>query len=138
MTGMATPRIVAVVRDLFFAVRIRNTLRPLGYRVDVADTEAALAAVVREERPALIVVDLGFTAIDPPRRIAALKADAATAGVPILAFGSHLDHQARDAAKAAGADRVVANSKLAADLPALVARYAGAPGAAGAGGAAGE
>lgn len=131
MTGTAMPRIVAVVRDLFFAVRIGNTLRPLGYRVDVAGTEATLAAAVRAELPALIVVDLGFTAIDPARRIAELKADAATADVPILAFGSHLDHPARDAAKAAGADRVVANSKLAADLPALVARYAGAPGVAG-------
>lgn len=132
MTGTATPRIVAVVRDLFFAVRIGNTLRPLGYRVDLAGTEATLAAALRGERPALIIVDLGFTAIDPPRRIAELKADAATANVPVVAFGSHLDHPARDAAKAAGANRVVANSKLAADLPALVARYAAAAGAAGA------
>ena len=77
-----------------------------------------------EPAPALIIVDLSFRGIDPPGLIARLKGDAATRAVPILAFGSHLDHAARDAAKGAGADRVVPNSKLAEDLPALVERYA--------------
>ena len=118
-------RIVAVVRDLFFAVRIRDTLRPRGYAVAVAGSAPALAqALAAEPAPALIIVDLSFRGIDPPGLIARLKGDAATRAVPILAFGSHLDHAARDAAKGAGADRVVPNSKLAEDLPALVERYA--------------
>lgn len=125
MTGGVGPRIVALVRDLFFAVRIGNTLRPLGYRVDVANSETTLQRAVGGDPPALIVVDLNFRGIDPPRQIAALKSAPTTRAVPVLAFGSHLDHAARDAAKAAGADRVVANSKLVEDLPALVARYAG-------------
>jgi CheY-like chemotaxis protein len=118
------PRIVALVGDLFFAVRIRETLRPHGYAVDVVKSAAALGEAVAGEPPALVIVDLAFRALDPPGRIAALKADAATAAIPVLAFGSHLDQAAREAARAAGADRVIANSKLADDLPALVARYA--------------
>lgn len=130
-------RIVAVVRDLFFAVRIRDTLAPRGYRVELAKTAEALRqALAAPPPPVLVIVDLAFVAIDPPGLIAALKADPATAGLPILAFGSHLDQVARDAARAAGANRVVANSKLAADLPTLVERYAlrpaGGPGIAGA------
>lgn len=124
MSQQEQPRIVAVVGDLFFAVRVGNTLRPLGYRVDVVTSEAALAAAVRDEPPALVIIALAFAAIDPPRQIAALKAGAATATIPVLAFGSHLDGAAREAAKAAGADRVVANSKLADALPELVERYA--------------
>ncbi len=123
MDEQAPLPVVAVVRDLFFAIRIRDTLAPRGYAVVVAKTtEAVRAAVVTP--PALLVVDLAFAAIEPPRLIAALKSDPATAGIPILAFGSHLDHAARDAAKAAGADRVVANSKLVEDLPDLALRYA--------------
>ena len=117
-------RIVAIVRDLFFAVRIGNTLRPLGYRVDVVHSAAALGASLREDPPALLIVDLAHAAIDPPRQIADLKAGVVTGTIPILAFGSHLDQAGREAAKGAGADRVVANSKLTEDLPALVARYA--------------
>jgi len=124
--GPPPTRILALVGDLFFAVRIGNTLRPLGYRVDVASSRAKLAAALGDGAapPALVIVDLAFAAVDPPRQIAALKADEATRASPILAFGAHLDRAARDAAKAAGADRVVANSKLHDDLPALVERYA--------------
>ena len=119
-------RVVAVVRDLFFAIRIRDTLRPHGYAVEVVKSVDALhqALATPAESPALIIVDLAFAAADPPGLIAGLKADPATASLPILAFGSHLDHASRDAAKTAGAKRVVANSKLAEDLPELVNRYA--------------
>jgi CheY-like chemotaxis protein len=125
--GEATgKRIVAVVRDLFFAVRIKDTLQAHGYAVEVVKTDAALDAALTMAEPAaaLVILDLNFRAIDPPATIARLKADPATRAIPLLAFGSHLDHTARDAAKAAGADRVVANSKLAEDLPELVRRYA--------------
>lgn len=119
-------RIVAVVRDLFFAIRIRETLAPRGYAVAVAKTNDALdMALAGAGTPvALIIVDLAFAAIDPSALIARLKGDSISAAIPILAFGSHLDHASRDAAKAAGAERVVANSKLAEALPDLVARYA--------------
>ena len=121
----AGPRVVALVHDLFFAVRIRDTLRPFGYRVEVANSEEKLAGALRGDRPALLIVDLAFAAIDPPRRIAALKADEPTRALPVLAFAPHLDHAARKAGQDPGADRLVANSKLAEDLPELVPRYAG-------------
>jgi CheY-like chemotaxis protein len=125
MAESAERRIIAVVRDLFFAIRIRETLAPRGYRVDVATSREALDALLADgELPALVIVDLAFVASEPPALIAALRAAPRTAKLPILAFGSHLDQVARDAAKAAGADRVVANSKLAEALPELVERYA--------------
>lgn len=126
MTTNEPTRIVAIVRDLFFAIRIRETLTPRGYTVEVAKSAATLQRLLsaKEAPIALIIIDLAFTAITPATVIAELKDAPATAGIPILAFGSHLDHTSRDAAKAAGANRVVANSKLAEALPDLVSRYA--------------
>jgi CheY-like chemotaxis protein len=124
MSERQAGRIVAIVRDLFFAARIRDTLRPRGYVVAVVKREEELAAAFAGDPVALVIIDLAFTAIAPPAVIARLKSDAATGAVPLLAFGSHLDRAGREAAKAAGADRVVPNSKLVADLPALVERYA--------------
>jgi CheY-like chemotaxis protein len=115
--------IIAVVRDLFFSIRIKETLQAHGYLVAIANSARALAEALTAAPPALIILDLNFRGIDPPATIAQLKANPATQAIPILAFGSHLDHAARDAAKAAGADRVVPNSKLAEDLPALARRY---------------
>jgi CheY-like chemotaxis protein len=125
MVGSSERRIIAVVRDLFFAIRICETLAPRGYRVDVAKSRGAFDTLIAAAGlPALVIVDLAFVASDPPALIAALRAAPRTATLPILAFGSHLDRAARDAAREAGADRVVANSKLAEALPELVARYA--------------
>ncbi len=125
MAGSDERRIIAVVRDLFFAIRIRETLAPRGYRVDVAKSREALDTLIAADPlPALVIVDLAFVASEPPALIAALRAVPRTATLPILAFGSHLDRAARDAARGAGADRVVANSKLAEALPELVERYA--------------
>ncbi|HEU5330727.1 MAG: hypothetical protein ACTHMJ_24425 [Thermomicrobiales bacterium] len=124
MSGEQSNQIVAIVRDLFFAARIRDTLRSRGYAVAVVKREEDVAAAFAGGPVALVIIDLGFVAIDPAAVIARLKGAEATRAIPLLAFGSHLDHAGRDAAKAAGADRVVPNSKLVADLPALVERYA--------------
>ena len=52
--------------------------------------------------------------IDPPALIQAAAAQA----IPVFAFGPHLDTEAIRNARAAGADKVVANSGMAAALPA--------------------
>jgi uncharacterized protein YidB (DUF937 family) len=56
-------------------------------------------------------------------------AQAKAAQVPTLAFGSHVDLEAQQAARRAGADRVISNSKLAKDLPAIVERMVSQGGA---------
>jgi CheY-like chemotaxis protein len=124
MSSGQNRRVVAVVRDLFFSIRIKETLQAHDYMVAVARSQQALDDALAAAPPALIIIDLNFRGIDPPTTIAQLKGNPATRGIPILAFGSHLDQASRDAAKAAGADRVVPNSKLAEDLPALARRYA--------------
>ena len=47
---------------------------------------------------------------------------ARAAGLKVLAFGSHMDLEARSKALEAGAQRVVANSKFTSDMPGLVQR----------------
>jgi hypothetical protein len=46
----------------------------------------------------------------------------------VLAFGSHMDLEARAKALQAGAQRVVANSKFTSDMPGLVKRMLNEPG----------
>jgi CheY-like chemotaxis protein len=121
---MTEPLVLALVPDLMFATRIEGVLGQLGYRAAILKDSAALLAEVRARQPALVLVDLAARGVDVPAAIRALKADQATGGIPLVAFGPHLDEAARAAAHDAGADAVVANSKLAFDLPGLVARYA--------------
>jgi DNA-binding NarL/FixJ family response regulator len=111
--------IVALEKDLFFSVKIRDTLR--HHEIDVQNTRTLAAfeqalAVTGEKKPALVIVHIAVTGLD---WIAAIRT-ARTAGYPVLAFGSHMDIAARKEALQAGAQRVVANSKFSRDLPELV------------------
>ncbi len=118
--------ILALEKDLFFAVKIRDTLRHHDIEARTARTLAAFEqglALSGEERPALVIVNIATQGIDWEEAIRKARA----AGYPVLAFGSHMDLDARARALAAGAQRVVANSKFASDMPGLVRRMLGEP-----------
>ncbi len=122
---MAT-QILALEKDLFFSVKIRDTLRHHGMEVTIVRTLPAIMqrlAVTGEEKPALVIVDTATTGVDWEAAIRqARKHD-----FPVLAFGSHMDLEARAKALQAGAQRVVANSKFTSDMPGLVQRMLSEP-----------
>ena len=121
--------ILALEKDLFFAVKMRDTLRHHDMEVKTARTLQAFEQglnVEGAEKPALVIVNIATQGVDWE---AAIR-QARTAGYPVLAFGSHMDLGARAKALAAGAQRVVANSKFASDMPGLVRRMMKEPNAA--------
>ena len=108
-----------LVPDLMFATRIEDAGKHLNYAVlSLASNEDAAAAVMRT-LPALLVVSL-----DAPNWESAVEA-AKRAGAHVLAFGSHRDVRAMQAAHAAGCDEVIARSRMDAELPNLLKKYAG-------------
>ncbi len=113
--------ILLLERDLFFSVKIRDTLLHLGYETQVARSEEDFARKLAASAPVLAMVDTATAGVAWERVIAQAK----TAGLPTLAFGPHVDLEAQQAARRAGADRVISNSKLAKDLPAIIERMVG-------------
>lgn len=121
-----TIHILALEKDLFFAVKMRDTLRHHLLEVKTVRTLPAFEEGLRaggEERPALVIVNTATTGVDWEAAIRQARA----AGLPVLAFGSHMDLEARAKALAAGAQRVVANSKFTSDMAGLVKRMIGEP-----------
>jgi len=116
---MATS-VLALEKDLFFAVKIRDTLRHHAIEATTVRTldafEQRLDAA--DEKPALVIVNTAIKGVDWEAAIRAAQ----TRGYPVLAFGSHMDLEAREKALAAGAAKVVANSKFTSDMPGLVTR----------------
>ena len=110
--------IVLLIPDLFFSVKVADAARALGYQTrEVANAEALLTAV--REGAAGVVLDTQERS-GWQDTVQTLKADPATAQVPILAFGSHVDVGASRAAVAAGCDRLVTRGKLSRELPELL------------------
>ena len=71
-----------------------------------------------ERKPALVIVDIASKGVDWEAAIRMVRAH----DLPVLAFGSHMDLDARARAIQAGAQKVVANSKFTKDMPGLVQR----------------
>lgn len=114
-------QILALEKDLFFSVRMRDTLRHHDMNVTTVRTLPAFEQrleTANEEKPVLVIINISTMGVDWEAAIRAARAKE----LPVLAFGSHMDLEARSKALAAGAQRVVANSKFTSDMPGLVER----------------
>lgn len=100
-------RVVAVAADLLLGSRVDTSLRAAGHEVTLSPSlgEAPLGEAE------LVVADLD---VADTEALAAL-------GVPVLGFYSHVNADTRRAAEAAGVDLVVPRSRMARELPELVA-----------------
>jgi hypothetical protein len=105
--------VVAVVEDLFFVARIRETARLAGVPLSFARTPDEIATALGAA-PRFVLLDLtgGFD-------YAAVLGAAEAAGVPVLAFTTHaLARQTQP--WHARCERVVTKETLSAELPALL------------------
>jgi CheY-like chemotaxis protein len=80
---------------------------------------AEALAAVRRELPDLVIVDL-TSAGDPLALVRALKTTPETRPVPLVGFYPHVEGALREAALAAGADRVLPRSAFTARLAELL------------------
>ncbi len=114
------PTIIAVEPNLMFAVRIEDASRAANaavvYPTDLADFTVALRSGAR-----LVLIDADTRQYPWPDWVRAAKDDPATASVPIIAFGSHVDIARREQALSAGVDRYMARSNFAEGLHAIIA-----------------
>jgi CheY-like chemotaxis protein len=106
-------RALLVEADIFFAARLRSVLTNLGWSVHHVTTPEALSAADPGE---LVLLNLAGTVLHP------LKAAAAWRQLQnppkIVAYMSHVRiPEVRDAAMAAGVDRLIPNSAAVNRLP---------------------
>ena len=110
--------VLALEKDLFFSVKMRDTLRHHDIEVTTTRNLAAFEQRLATSDVKLAIVNTATVGIDWEAAIRAARA----LKLPVLAFGSHMDLEARAKALQAGAQRVVANSKFTSDMPGLVKR----------------
>jgi DNA-binding response OmpR family regulator len=121
-----TAHILALEKDLFFSVKMRDTLRHHDIEVKTVRNLPAFEERLTakdEGLLALVIVNTATIGVDWETAIRKAR----TAGLKVLAFGSHMDLEARSKALEAGAQRVVANSKFTSDMPGLVKRMLDEP-----------
>lgn len=116
--------LIALNRDVFFGVRLRNLAKELGYDLTLAPTAAAVnsALATHHATTALVIIDMNVLH-DPIDWENLSDTLAAYPSVPSLGFGPHTDVDNRRDAKRAGLTRIVSNGEFHRDAAALIQRY---------------
>jgi CheY-like chemotaxis protein len=105
------PLVVAVLRDLFFGVKIAEAARRAGGKARFVTTEDDLLAAAASH-PAMAVFDLQQRDLQPARLLRRLKQNPDTGGIPTLGYFSHVQEELRTEALEAGCDTVLPRSKF--------------------------
>ena len=115
-------RVLALNRDLFFGVRMKNQLAAGGFEVEFVPTAAAFAERLRGDSGAIVagLIDIGA---GPDWTVVASLCGELGAAVPIIAFGPHTDVDGFRAAKGSGVTRVISNGDFHRDTLGVVQRY---------------
>jgi CheY-like chemotaxis protein len=118
-------KVLAVLEDLLFTVKILDAAKRAGLQAVFVKSEIDALEKAREH-PAVIILDLNFARIEPLQLIAKLKADDETKGVNLIGYVSHVQGELKQAAQTAGCNMVLARSAFSQNLPMIFKRHAGA------------
>jgi DNA-binding NarL/FixJ family response regulator len=108
--------VLAGVDDFLFRSKIRTTAKQAGVEITFSKTPEEILEQARTMKPSLVILDLNSAVLSPVETIASLKRDPELAAIRTLGFVSHVDTARISAARAAGADEVMARSAFAGNL----------------------
>jgi CheY-like chemotaxis protein len=124
MQKQDSKRVVAVVSDLFFSVKLTEAAKRNGLAIEFVK-EAGEVLEKARTRPALIVFDLNFDAVQPVQLITDLKGSPDTRGISLIGYLSHVQGELKQQAQEAGCDMVMARSAFSQNLMQIFKRHAG-------------
>ncbi len=121
----ANKRILAVVTDLFFTVKISDAAKRAGMQVEFVKDEATVLEKARA-KPSVIILDLNAAAVQPIELISKLKSDPELNRISLIGYVSHVQGELKQSAHEAGCDIVMARSAFSQNLPNILKRHSGA------------
>ncbi|PAW89132.1 MAG: hypothetical protein B9S33_03780 [Pedosphaera sp. Tous-C6FEB] len=116
LARVTSPLALLLYERLLPGSALGNKLRDQGYRIQHLTEAANLVTTAEQERPLVVLVDLEIKKSDPFAAIKALKANAGTAHLPILAFSSPRHELLQADALAAGATLIASDEAILAQL----------------------
>jgi PleD family two-component response regulator len=117
-------RVVAVVNDLFFSVKLIEAAKRSGLALEFVK-HGELVLEKAHEKPSLIIFDLNFEDVQPLDLIAKLKGSTATKGISLIGYLSHVQVELKQKAQEAGCDMVLARSAFSQNMPQIFKRHSG-------------
>ena len=117
-------RLLALVADMLFTVKISDAAKRAGIQVEFVKGEKELLEKA-QSKPALIILDLNINGVQPLKLIGKLKENPDLKQTSVLAYVSHVDGELKQKAHELGCDMVMARSAFSQNLPLILRRHAG-------------
>ena len=121
---MHKKKVLAVLEDLLFTVKITDAAKRAGLEMEIVKSEKDVLEKAKEH-PLLIIVDLNCTCVQPLRLISKLKGSPETKGISLIGFLSHVQGELKVKAHEAGANIVMARSAFSQNVQQILKRHAG-------------
>ena len=118
-------KILAVVDDLLFTVKIGDAAKRTGLDVDFVKSARDVLDKAKQDKPLLIILDLNFNAVEPLELISTLKGDGDLKQISLIGYLSHVQGELKQQAQDAGANIVMARSAFSQNLQQILKRHAG-------------
>ena len=125
MQKRVNKRVLAMVSDLFFTVKISDAAKRAGMDVEFVKDDKELIEKA-QAKPAVIILDLNFSTAQPLKVISKLKGNSELKQTSLLAYVSHVDGELKRKAHELGCDMVMARSAFSQNLSQILRRHAGA------------
>ncbi len=118
-------KILAVVEDLLFTVKISDAAKRAGLEVEFVKSEHDVIEKATNEKPLLIILDLNFNAVEPLKLISKVKSDGEMKQISVIGYLSHVQGELKQQAQEAGANIVMARSAFSQNLQQILKRHSG-------------
>jgi PleD family two-component response regulator len=118
-------KILAVVEDLLFTVKISDAAKRAGLEVEFVKSERDVLEKAAAEKPLLIILDLNFSAVQPLKLISKVKSNGDMKQISVIGYLSHVQGELKQQAQEAGANIVMARSAFSQNLQQILKRHSG-------------
>ena len=118
-------KILAVVDDLLFTVKISDAAKRAGLEVEFVKSEKDVLDKASDEKPLLIILDLNSNSVRTLDIITKLKKDGDLRQISLIGYLSHVQGELKQKAHEAGANIVMARSAFSQNLQQILKRHAG-------------
>ena len=118
-------KILAVVDDLLFTVKISDAAKRVGLDVEFLKSQHDVIQKATHDKPLLIIIDLNNNSVDALDLISKLKSDGDLKAISLIGYLSHVQGELKQQAQEAGANIVMARSAFSQNLQQILKRHAG-------------
>lgn len=113
---MTNPTILIAITDLFFLSKIKTALEAQGCTVRVATQAQPLLKDAVDQKPSLMILDLGIATMDPVHLIQEVRRIPQLRDLPVLCYTNHTQVPSWEEKIKDNTVRVVPNSYLSSNI----------------------